>query len=104
MDKAESVIENADGKYTQEQINTVKPVYEKAAAMLKETVLTPDSAKEADDMTVELNDALAITGLTSKTKTTSFFVKILNKLTSNLDNAVMKIFGGNGYTDKIFNK
>ena len=104
MDKAESVIENADGKYTQEQINTVKPVYEKAAAMLKETVLTPDSAKEADDMTVELNDALAVTGLTSKTKTTSFFVKILNKLTANLDNAVMKTFGGNGYTDKIFNK
>lgn len=85
MEKAETVIANEDGKYTQSQIDTVKPVYEKAAAMLANTVLTADSAAEADAMTTELNDALSCTGLTSKSKSTSVFVKLLNKITAALD-------------------
>lgn len=99
MDKAEQVIANADGEYTAEQIAEVKPAYEKAVAMLANTVMTADSAAEAKAVTAELNDALACTGLTSKTKTTSFFVKILNKVTAAMDAAVMRTVGGKGFSD-----
>ena len=80
MDKAEEVIANVDGLYTQDQIDTVKPVYEKAAAMLNETLLNENSAAEADAMTKELNDALACTGLTSKEAEPDFFTQLLNKI------------------------
>lgn len=85
MNKAETVLANADGEYTQSQIDTVKPAYEKAAAMLANTVMTADSAAETDAVTTALNDALVCTGLTSKTKKTNVFVKFLNKLTAALD-------------------
>ena len=80
MDKAEEVIANVDGLYTQDQIDTVKPVYEKAAAMLNETLLNENSSAEADAMTKELNDALACTGLTSKEAEPDFFTQLLNKI------------------------
>ena len=80
MDQAEEVIANAEGKYTQEQIDTVKPVYEKAAAMLDKTVLNENSAAEAEAMIKELNDALACTGLTSVDAGPSFMDKLLNAL------------------------
>ena len=80
MDQAEEVIANAEGKYTQDQIDTVKPVYEKAAAMLSKTVLNENSAKEAEDMIKELNDALACTGLTSVDAGPSLLDKLLNAL------------------------
>ena len=79
MDKAEEVIANVDGLYTQEQIDTVKPVYEKAAAMLDQTLLNENSAAEADAVTKELNDALACTGLTSVAAGPTFIENILNK-------------------------
>ncbi len=101
MDKAEAVLANVDGEYTQEQINTVKPVYEKASAMLANTVLTADSADEAKAMTQELNDALAVTGLTTATSQTNFFIKILNKIFAALDAAVMEKVGGQGFSDKF---
>ncbi len=80
MDKAEEVIANVDGKYTQEQIDEVKPAYEKAVAMLSKTVLNENSAKEAEDMITELNDALACTGLTSKTEGPGFMDNILTAI------------------------
>lgn len=101
MKKAETVIANEEGLYTEEQINAVKPVYEKAEAMLENTVLNANSAQEASDMTTELDNALASTGLTTKKKSTNFFVKALNKLTALLDKAVMKAVGGQGFSDKL---
>ena len=80
MDQAESVIANEEGLYTQDQIDTVKPVYEKAAAMLNETLLNENSADEAAAITKELNDALACTGLTSKEAEPDFFTQLLNKI------------------------
>lgn len=80
MDQAAEVIANEEGLYTQEQIDTVKPVYEKAVAMLNKTVLDENSAKEAEDMIKELNDALACTGLTSVEAGPSFIDNLLNKV------------------------
>lgn len=80
MDQAAEVIANEEGLYTQEQIDTVKPVYEKAVAMLDKTVLNENSAKEAEDMIKELNDALACTGLTSVEEGPTFIENILNKV------------------------
>ncbi len=80
MDQAASVIANEEGLYTQEQIDTVKPSYEKAVAMLDKTVLDENSAKEAEDMIKELNDALACTGLTSVEAGPSFIENLLNKI------------------------
>lgn len=80
MDQAESVIANEEGLYTQEQIDTVKPVYEKAAAMLSNTLLNENSAAEADAITQELNDALSVTGLTTKTAGPDFMTVALNKI------------------------
>ena len=80
MDQAEEVIANEEGKYTQDQIDTVKPVYEKAAAMLNNTLLNENSAAEAEAMTKELNDALACTGLTSVDAGPSLMDKLLNAL------------------------
>lgn len=80
MDQAAEVIANEEGLYTQEQIDTVKPVYEKAVAMLDKTVLDENSAKEAEDMIKELNDALACTGLTSVEAGPSFIDNLLNKV------------------------
>lgn len=80
MDQAAEVIANEEGLYTQEQIDTVKPVYEKAVAMLDKTVLNENSAKEAEDMIKELNDALACTGLTSVEAGPSFIDNLLNKV------------------------
>ncbi len=80
MDQAEEVIANEDGLYTQDQIDTVKPVYEKAKAMLDNTLLNENSAAEAEAMTKELNDALACTGLTSVDAGPSVTDKLLNKL------------------------
>lgn len=78
MDQAEEVIANEEGKYTQEQIDTVKPVYDRAVAMLSKTVLDANSAAEAEAMTTELNDALACTGLTTASSGEDFMTKILN--------------------------
>lgn len=78
MDQAEEVLANEKGLYTQEQIAEVKPVYEKAVAMLDKTVLDENSAAEAEAMITELNDALACTGLTSKSEGESFTTKALN--------------------------
>lgn len=80
MDQAAEVIANEEVLYTQEQIDTVKPVYEKAVAMLDKTVLNENSAKEAEDMIKELNDALACTGLTSVEAGPSFIDNLLNKV------------------------
>ena len=80
MDQAEEVIANVDGIYTQEQIDTVKPVYEKAKAMLDNTILNENSAAEAEAMTKELNDALACTGLTSVDAGPSVIDQLLNKV------------------------
>ena len=80
MDQAEEVIANVDGIYTQEQIDTVKPVYEKAAAMLDNTLLNEYSAAEADAVTTELNNALACTGLTSVAAGPTFIESLLNKV------------------------
>lgn len=80
MDQAAEVIANEERLYTQEQIDTVKPVYEKAVAMLDKTVLDENSAKEAEDMIKELNDALACTGLTSVEAGPSFIDNLLNKV------------------------
>lgn len=99
--KAETVLANADGQYTSEQIAAVESAYKKACAMLAETVLTENSAQEAAAVTTELNDALALTGLTTASKSTNFFVRILNKLFAALDAAVMKTVGGQGFSDKI---
>lgn len=78
IDKAEEVIANVDGIYTEEQIATVKPVYEKAVALLDQKILTVNSAAEAEAMITELNDALACTGLTSVDKGPDFMTKVLN--------------------------
>ncbi len=80
IDKAETVIANEEGLYTQEQIDTVKPVYEKAMAMLEDTICDENSAAEADAITEELNAALACTGLTSVSEGTDFFTVVLNKV------------------------
>lgn len=101
MDKAEQVLANENGEYTQAQIDAVKPVYEKAAAMLAETVLTPDSADETAAVTTELNDALAPTGLTKASSSPSFFTKLLNKVFASVDNKLMKSVGGQGFTDRF---
>ena len=80
LDKAETVIANEEGLYTQEQIDTVKPAYEKAMAMLDNTICNENSAAEADAITEELNAALACTGLTSVSEGTDFFTVVLNKV------------------------
>ena len=79
MDQAAEVIANEEGLYTQEQIDTVKPVYEKAVAMLNNTLLNENSAAEAEAMITELNDALSVTGLTTKDSGPDFFTVVLNK-------------------------
>ena len=79
MDQAAEVIANEEGLYTQEQIDTVKPVYEKAAAMLDNTLLNENSAAEAEAMITELNDALSVTGLTTKDSGPDFLTVVLNK-------------------------
>lgn len=79
MDQAEEVLANEEGKYTQEQIDTVKPVYDKAVAMLAKTVLDENSAAEAEAMITELNDALACTGLTTASSADEdILTKLLN--------------------------
>ncbi len=80
MDQAEEVLANEEGLYTEEQIATVKPVYEKAVAMLDNTILNENSAAEAEAMITELNDALACTGLTTATSGTSFMTRMLNAI------------------------
>ena len=90
MDQAESVIANEEGLYTQEQIDTVKPVYEKAAAMLNNTLLNENSAAEAAAMVTELNDALSVTGLTSKDSGPDFFTVVLNKMMSVAEKVIVK--------------
>ena len=80
LDKAETVIANEEGLYTQEQIDTVKPAYEKAMAMLDNTICNENSAAEADAITEELNAALVCTGLTSVSEGTDFFTVVLNKV------------------------
>ena len=79
MDQAAEVIANEEGLYTQEQIDTVKPVYEKATAMLNNTLLNENSAAEAEAMVTELNDALSVTGLTTKDSGPDFLTVVLNK-------------------------
>ena len=90
MDQAESVIANEEGLYTQEQIDTVKPVYEKAAAMLNNTLLNENSAAEAEAMVTELNDALSVTGLTTKESGPDFFTVMLNKMMAVAEKVVVK--------------
>lgn len=89
MDQAEEVIANEDGLYTQEQIDTVKPVYEKAVAMLDNTLLNENSAAEAEAMIVELNNALACTGLTSVDEGPDFTTTLLNKAAAIAEKAVV---------------
>lgn len=88
MDQAESVIANEEGLYTQEQIDVVKPVYDRAALMLSQTILTEKSAAEAEAMTRELNDALAVTGLTTATAEPDVMTKLLNKVFSVAEKAI----------------
>lgn len=90
MDQAEEVLANEEGLYTQEQIDTVKPVYEKAVAMLDKTVLDENSAAEAEAMIKELNDALACTGLTSVDAGPDFTTQLLNKVFAVAEKAVVK--------------
>lgn len=90
LDQAEEVIANVEGKYTQEQIDTVKPVYEKALKMLDNTVLNENSAKEAEDMITELNNALACTGLTKVASGPSFSTKALNAIFGAAEKAICK--------------
>ncbi len=99
MVKAEQVLANADGAYTEEQIAVVKPAYEKAKTFLDNTILNINSDNEAQAITTELNDALSVTGLTSKTESVSFFVRFLNVLTRVMDNAIMSSIGGKGFVD-----
>ena len=80
MDKAEEVIANEEGLYTADQIATVQPVYERAAAMLERTLLDANSAAEAEAMTTELNNALACTGLTTASSGDDFMTKALNAI------------------------
>ncbi len=100
--KAEAVINNEDGEYTQDEIDSIMPAYENACALLEQTVLTASSDDEATEATNELRDALAGLGLESYTSTTGIFVKLLNVLTRGLDNLVMKIIGGQGFSDIFF--
>ena len=90
MDQAEEVIANAEGKYTQEQIDTVKPVYEKAVALLADTICDENSAAEAEAMIKELNDALACTGLTSVDEGPSFMDKALNSVFAVAEKILLK--------------
>ena len=90
MDQAEEVIANEEGLYTQEQIDTVKPVYEKASAMLNNTLLNENSAAEAEAMVTELNDALSVTGLTTKESGPDFFTVILNKMMAVAEKIIVK--------------
>lgn len=90
MDQAEEVIANEEGLYTEEQIATVEPVYQKAVAMLNKTVLDENSAAEAEDMITELNNALACTGLTSVDKGDSFMTKVLNKVFAIAENVICR--------------
>lgn len=90
MDQAEEVIANEEGKYTQEQINTVKPVYEKAVAMLNDTICDEDSAAQAEKMITELNNALACTGLTSVDEGPSFIDQLLNKVFATVEKIVLR--------------
>lgn len=90
LDQAEEVIANEEGLYTQEQIDTVKPVYEKALALLDDTVCDEDSAAEAEAMITELNNALACTGLTSVDEGPDFMTQILNKIFAVAEKAVVK--------------
>lgn len=91
MDQAEEVIANEEGKYTQEQIDTVRPVYEKASAMLSKTVLDANSATEAENMITELNDALAVTGLTTASSADE---DIMTKLLNTVMGAAEKVICG----------
>lgn len=90
LDQAEEVIANEENKYTQEQIDTVKPVYEKALKMLDNTVLNENSAKEAENMVTELNDALACTGLTKVSSGLSFSTKALNAIFGAAEKVICK--------------
>lgn len=89
MDQAEEVIANVDGLYTQEQIDVVKPVYDKAVKMLENTICNENSAAEAEAMITELNDALSVTGLTTKTEGPDFFTVLLNKVMALVERIVL---------------
>lgn len=89
MDQAEEVIANEEGLYTQEQIDTVKPVYEKAVAMLEDTICDENSAAEAEAMITELNNALAVTGLTSVDEGPDFMTQLLNKVMAFVEKIVL---------------
>ena len=93
MDQAAEVIANEEGLYTQEQIDTVKPVYEKAVAMLENTLLNENSAAEAEAMIVELNNALACTGLTSVDNGPDTTTILLNKAAAIAEKAVVGRIG-----------
>ncbi len=88
MDQAEEVLANAEGLYTEEQIATVKPAYEKAAALLDQKILTPNSAAEAEAMITELNDALACTGLTSVDAGPDLMTNMLNAVFSVVEKVI----------------
>ena len=92
MDQAAEVIANEEGLYTQDQIDTVKPVYEKAVAMLDNTLLNENSAAEAEAMIVELNNALACTGLTSVESGPDSTTILLNKAAAIAENAIVGRF------------
>lgn len=88
LDQAEEVIANEEGLYNQEQIDTVKPVYEEALALLDQKILTENSAAEAEAMITKLNNALACTGLTSVDEGSDFMTKALNKVFSIAEKAI----------------
>lgn len=89
MDQAEEVLANEEGLYNDEQIATVKPVYEEAVALLDQKILTANSAAEAEAMITKLNDALACTGLTTASSADEdIMTKLLNAVFGAAEKAI----------------
>lgn len=98
--KAEEVLNDTTGKYTAEQKAAVKPAYDKAVAFLANTVMAEDEYDKGLEIEAELNDALAVTGLTSPTEKEAWYVKILNKFFGKWDECLMKHVGGQAVSDR----
>lgn len=101
LKKAETVLNDETGAYTEEQKAAVRPVYEKAVAFLENTVMGEDEYDKGMALKDELNDALAPTGLTNAKKAPAWYVKILEKIFTAWDACLMKTVGGQGVSDKV---
>lgn len=99
FDDAQTVMENEDGKYTDEQIAQVQKAYDEANALLSSYTLGENAQQEADAVMDALEDALVNTGIREKSKGVQGYETLIEKIAETFDGVILRIFKGNGFFD-----